>query len=376
VAIQVAFGLIVLFVGGLLVLSFARLSSVNPGFAASDVLLLSVEVVRKMDAPQQRFALLAILDRLRLVPGVQAVSSAEYNPVGRAWTHYVRVPGTEHETIEATMAPVTPDFFETMNIQLLAGHTFTRNDIDVGNSPGVVVNDAFAQRYFGSRQAAGRSIEGRFGPSDAGGVQQILGVVADTKYDLRKPAAPTIYIPLRTVGTIHVRVSGNPAALGSRLREEVRAANPAFRVTSVTSQSAVIDRTLLRERMLALLSGFFAAVGLVLAAIGFYGVLSYSVVHRTREIGIRVALGARHFGVVRTVLADAGSALVVGAVCGLAGGLYLSRFVQALLFEVQPLEFWSLALPVGTLLLAAVLAAVLPAWRATRVDPLIALRTE
>ncbi len=108
----------------------------------------------------------------------------------------------------------------------------------------------------------------------------------------------------------------------------------------------------MRERLLALLSGFFALVGLVLAAVGLYGVLSYSVVQRTREIGIRVALGARQLRVIRTVLADVGAATLVGIACGLAGALYLSRFVQALLFEVTPLDFWSLALPLGTLLAA------------------------
>jgi putative ABC transport system permease protein len=147
-------------------------------------------------------------------------------------------------------------------------------------------------------------------------------------------------------------------------------------VTSVRLQSADVYQTLLRERLLALLSGFFAVVGLVLAAVGLYGVLSYSVVQRTREIGIRVALGARQIGVVSTVLADAGGAVIVGAVCGLAAGLYLSRFVEALLFEVAPLDFWSLALPVGALLLAASLASALPAIRAARVDPVIALRYE
>jgi ABC-type antimicrobial peptide transport system permease subunit len=165
-------------------------------------------------------------------------------------------------------------------------------------------------------------------------------------------------------------------ALASRLRQEIRAANPLFRVTSVRPQSAAVDQTLLRERLLARLSGFFAIVGLMLAALGLYGVLSYSVVERTREIGIRVALGARQLRVVRTVLADAGGSALVGAGCGLAGGLYLSRYVEALLFEVTPLDFWSLALPVGTLLLAALLAAALPALRAARVDPVIALRHE
>jgi ABC-type antimicrobial peptide transport system permease subunit len=149
-----------------------------------------------------------------------------------------------------------------------------------------------------------------------------------------------------------------------------------FRVTSVRSQAEVLNQTLLRERLLARLSAFFAIIGLVLAAVGLYGVLSYDVVQRTREIGIRVALGARHLSVISTVMANAGVSVLVGAACGLTGALYLSRFVEALLFEVRPLEVWSLALPLGTLSLAALVAAILPARRATRVDPVIALRYE
>jgi putative ABC transport system permease protein len=378
VAIQVAFGLVVLFVGSLLVLSFARLSSVNPGFATSGVLLLSLDIVQKVDPAQQRTALLQVLERLRNVPAVQAVSSAEYNVLGRAWTYNVRVPGTQFETIETTMAPVTPGFFETMRIPVVAGRAFVSRDMTPGSPPAIVVNEAFAARY-GRDPAVGRSLEARFGmDDDTRGQYEVVGVVADTRYDLRRAAAPTIYILLRpgNNGTIHVRVTGDPVVLGARLREEVRAASPLFRVTTITPQSAIVDRTLLRERLLALLSGFFALVGLVLAAVGLYGVLSYAVVQRTREIGIRVALGARRFPIVRAVLADASGAAVVGAVCGLAGGLYLSRFVQALLFEVTPLDFWSLAMPLGLLMLTTGLAAVLPALRATRVDPVIALRYE
>ena len=150
--------------------------------------------------------------------------------------------------------------------------------------------------------------------------------MADTRHDLRKAPAPTIYIPLplRGTGTVHVRVAGDPAALAARLRDEIRAASPLFRVTTVTSQAAAVDQTLLRERLLALLSGFFAVIGLVLAAVGLYGVLSYSVVQRTREIGIRVALGARRLAWSATVVAEAGGARrSSGPAVGLAGGLYL-----------------------------------------------------
>jgi predicted permease len=378
VAVQVAFGLVVLFVGSLLVLSFVRVSRVNPGFATSNVIMVCLEAVPGVDANQKRTALLQILDRLRGIPDVQAASAADYNAVGRAWTYGARVPGTEHDTIEATMAPVTPGFFQTMNIPVIAGRAFVSRDMDP-HAQVMIVSDAFARRYFGRQPAVGRVFEGRFGMNDdTAGQYEVVGVVADTRYDLRKPAAPIIYIPLPlwASGTIYVRATGDPVALASRLREEVRAANPTLRVTSITTQSAVVERTLLRERMLAMLSGFFALVGLVLAAVGLYGVLSYSVVQRTREIGIRVALGARNLRVIRTVMAETGGAALAGAACGLAAALYLSRFVQALLFEVTPLDFWSLALPLGTLLLAALLAAALPALRAARVDPMIALRYE
>ena len=375
VAVQVAFGLVVLFVGGLLVLSFARLSNVNPGFASSDVLLLNLESTRRVDARQRRAALLDALERLRDVPGVQAASFAEFNALGRAWTHFVRLPRTEYQTIEATVQPVTRGYFETMRIPILMGRAFDKRDEAIEHPTAVVINEAFATEIFGREPAVGRTLDVRFAEVDK--AHEIVGVVANVRYDLRKPAAPTIYIPTeRSSGTIHVRVAGDPAALASRLRETVRAANPPFRVASITSQAAVVDQTLLRERLLATLSGFFALIGLVLAAVGLYGVLTYSVVQRTREIGIRVALGARQFGAIRTVLADVGSASLVGIIGGLTGGLYLSRFVRSLLFEVTPLDFWSLALPLGTLVLAGLLAALLPAFRVTRVDPVIALRYE
>ena len=373
---QVAFSIIVLFVGGLLVRSFVKLSSVNPGFEMSNVLLLSWEAVQRLEPYQQQAALLQVIDRLRDLPGVAAVSAAEFNVLGRPWRHQFPVPGTARETIEATMAPVTPGYFETMRIPILAGRAFVRRDLDTEAPTVVIVNESFAKRYFGGEPAVGRSFDARFGrharaergrrrrrgcslrPAQAAGADDVHPAPAERFPD---PARPRV----RRCGAVTARV-----------REEVHAATPLLRVTTVTSQDAMVDRTLVRERLLAVLSGFFALVGLVLTAVGLYGTLSYAVVLRTREIGIRVALGARAVGAVRSVLADTASTTVVGAACGLAGGLYASRFVESMLFEVATRDAWSLALPLATLLLAALAAAVVPAWRAARVDPVIALRNE
>jgi len=376
VVVQLAFGLVVLFVGSLLVLSFGRLAGVHPGFTASNVMLLDVEATQRVDPGREREALFGVIDRLRALPNAKAVSAAEFNALGRAWTVFVRIPGNPNDAFEATMSPVTDGYFDTMKIPVLSGRAFTRQDMDA-NSSAIIVNEAFARRYFGQEIAVGRTLEGRFnGNNDNSGQYNVVGIVADTRYDLRRSAAPILYAPLRTNGTIHVRVEGDPSGGTAQFRDAIRSADPLFRVTSVRSQSAVVDRTLIRERLLADLSGFFALVGLALVVVGFYGVLSYSVIHRTREIGIRVALGARPASVMRTVLMDFGRVVLFGAASGLAGGFYLSRFVETLLFEVRPQDFLSLALPLVTLLLAVSLAAILPAIRAARVDPVIALRSE
>jgi putative ABC transport system permease protein len=375
VVVQVAFSLIVLFVGGLLVRSFVKLSGVNPGFSASNVLLVSWEAVHQMERSQQRAALLQVLDRLRDVPGVGAVSAAEGNVLSR-FGYNVPVPGGASETIEANLARVTPGFFETMKIPLLAGRSFTFDDFDAERPTVVVVNESFAKRYFGGQPAVGRRLPIRWaGPPVP---HEVVGIAADTRYDLRKPPAPTIYVltPLRSFSTLQVRAAGDATMIATRIREEVRAVTPLLRVTSITSQAAMVNRMVVRERLLALLAGFFALVGLVLMAVGVYGTLSYAVVQRTREIGIRVALGAHAVSTVRLIVADTIATTLVGVAGGLAGGLYASRFVETMLFEVAPLEVSSLALPLGTLLLAALAAATVPAWRAARVDPVIALRNE
>ena len=175
---------------------------------------------------------------------------------------------------------------------------------------------------------------------------------------------------------MQIRSSVDLRTLANRARDELPRVHPSLRLTDVTQQSVLVGNTLLRERLLAVLSGFFAALGLVLAAVGLYGVLSYAVVRRTREIGIRLTLGAQPAAVLRAVVSRLALAVIAGIAAGLAGGLYFATFVRTLLFEVEPASPASLVLPVFCLLAVALAAAWFPARRATRVDPAEALRMD
>ncbi len=310
---------------------------------------LSVEPVRRVEPPLRREALVRVLDRLGTVPGVESAASADFNLIGRAWTHGFRIPNTEFDRVETTMAPVTSGFFDTMRIPLIAGRVFTDQETVVPTSAPVIVSESFAKRYFGDEPAVGRMVESNF---DDSGVErhEVVGVVADTRHSLRDTPAPTLYFPmwLRSNGTIHVRASGSPEAVTARLRDAVRDRRSA--VSCDRNDDAVgRDRPHAAPRASAgaACQDSSPRSGLVLAAVGLYGVLSYSVVQRTREIGVRVALGGSRLGVVRTVLTDIGVTTLVGAAVGLAGGLYLSRFVETLLFDVRPLDAWNLAVPAG-----------------------------
>ena len=175
---------------------------------------------------------------------------------------------------------------------------------------------------------------------------------------------------------MEVRTAGNPLAIAAALRQEIERVDASLRVTGMTLESTRIDETILQERMLALLGGFFALVAVVLAAVGLHGVLSYAVVRRTKEIGIRVALGAPVGNVIRTVAGDVAAAVAIGVAGGLAGGLALARPIESLLFEVKASDFGSVAWPLAILLLASAAAAIPPAMRAAKVDPMEALRYE
>jgi putative ABC transport system permease protein len=379
-ASQIGFSFVVLFLGGLLLISFQKLTSVDLGFSKDRVVLFEIRMKNPARNDKAYLGALQLLDSVRRIPTVQAAGMSLQGLIGGnyAWVMEpgIRFPGHQMESVKPRYFQVSTGFLETMQMHLMDGRDLASGDMAPG-STAVVVNQAFVRQYLQGENPLGARFE-RFGEDPRPAPQEIVGVVQDAKYNnLREANSPTVYEPWgQPDGVMEVRTAGNPLAVAPAIRQAINHSAAGLHVNSVTLQSERINNTLLRERLLALLAGFFAIVALVLAAIGLYGVLSYSVVRRTKEIGIRVALGARQVGVVRLVVSDVVLVIAIGLGIGIAGGFALGRFVAALLFEVKPSDFWSLALPLACFLAASALAALPPAFRAARVDPIVALREE
>ena len=357
--------------------SFHRLTRLDPGFVATGVTLVALDAKSLEQSGQEPAVASLALQRVRAMPGVTHASLSAW-PLfaGGGWTMHVRVPGKPADNVEIYFLEISPDFIATMGIPLVDGRDFDQRDLGDEKSTSVLVNRAFARRYFENERAAGREFSVPTGGQQLS-TKHIVGVVGDAKYDDLKTVPPSVYVPMRGLnGTMQIRSALEPGALVGALREELRRVHPALKIGGITQQSRLVDNTLLKERLLALLSGFFALVSLALAAIGLYGVLSYSVVQRTREIGIRLALGARQRTVVSQILREAAIYGAIGVAGGVAGGLYAARFLKTLLYEVEALDPVSLLVPVAGLLAVSALAAIVPARRAASVDPMVALRDE
>lgn len=321
-------------------------------------------------------------DRLRSIPDVQSVALAGWPLLSRnRWTTDVRVPGRHMEAHSAYVLDVSPGFFATMHIGLIGGRDFRLGDhyshkakplLRVG-----IVNEAFARAYLNGRNPVGRSVD--IPTKDLSSPVEIIGYVHDAVYyDVRETIHPTIYVPMeeRDFNTFVIRTVGDPLVLASTLRRIVPKVRSDFKVHTIQSQSAFVRWQMLRERLLAALSVFFAAIALALAAIGLFGVLNYSVTRQRREIGICVALGARPSHVVRRVTTGLLSMVSLGLLVGLVIGIACGRVVQSLLFEVTATDPRAIVGPLTILLCVAVLASLPPAIRAVRVDPADTLRSE
>jgi predicted permease len=394
VAAQIAFSGIVLFLACLFLLSFQRLANVDPGLTAKNLLLFGVRVDLPNGAARPADLADQLREAVRAMPGVEGASLSAWNYFsGGGWTTRVRIAGRPVDRVEVVHLAVSPGFVDPMRIGLLSGRDFEPRDsapraavptpTPAASAPApappnaVIVSESFAQRYFPGENPIGRHY---MRPGNRVLVdQEIVGVMRNARYsNLREPPPPTVYVPMTNFsgGSLQVRTTLAPAEAIALVRQALARVHPSLRVTDVTRQTMLIDNTMIRERLLALLSGFFALVSLVLAGVGLYGVLSYAVVQRTREIGIRLVLGARRLRVVRVIVTEIALVALAGLAAGLGGGLLLARWVSTLLFEVRPTDVGSLLWPAVCLAVAALLAGLPPAWRATRVDPLIALRWE
>jgi ABC-type lipoprotein release transport system permease subunit len=296
---------------------------------------------------------------------------------GESWSGFISAHGAAPSAVPSYFLTVSPGWLPVMKIGLVDGRDFRANDTLPGTA---IVNQAFARQYFGSENPIAQSFE--WVTNDSKRVRyQIVGLVADTHYrDLREAMEPIAYFPFKanySRGTFMVRTaSANPLALSSVLRQEVPRARPGFRISPIRTQTALVEQHTVRERLLATLALFFAAVALLLAGIGLYGVLDYSVLQRRREIGIRVAIGAQAGDIARRVTAEVFGMVLAGAVAGLALGLVSVRYIATLLFQVKATGTMPLAAP-SLILLVATLAAAIPAViRAIRIDPVAMLRSE
>jgi predicted permease len=377
IAVQVAFCFLVIFVAGLFTATFERLSKRPTGFSSERVLLLET-VAQRTQAPVYWDQ---VAEDLRAIPGVEAVALAGWPLLGgNAWNGFVSVNGAPPGPVLAYFLNVSPGWLGAMKIALIEGRDFGASD----TSPGVaMVNETFAKQYFGGESPMGKLFakgESRY---------QVVGVVRDSPYrSMREPTLPVAYVPFHPVdaggamqpirqGTFVVRTSSaNPLALASTLRREVPRARSGFRVSNIRTQAELVRAQTIRERLLAMLALFFAAVALLLAGIGLYGVLDYSVVQRRREIGIRMAIGAQAGDIARRVTADVFRMVLTGALAGLVLGMASVRYIEALLFDVRAGELGMLAVPMVTILVAAMLAALPAVIHAVRIDPVSMLRVE
>lgn len=382
VVVQVALSLLLLISSGLFLRSLSNASSIDPGFEADNVLAMSMDLrLQGYDEAKGRAFSQAMLERVRVIPGVQSAGLAEYLPLGFGGSRrgmriegYTAQPG---ESTEIHSANVGPGYFETLRVKLAKGRTF--NEQDRVGSPGVVViNEAFARRYWPGQDAIGKRIQmgGNTAP-----YLEVIGIVEDGKYEtLGEEATPFVYLNLgqryEAAPTLVVRTKSNPLEYLAGIRNEIATLDKNLPLYDVKTMRQHLGIALLPARLAGSVLGVFGLVALVLAAAGIYGVMAYSVAQRTREIGVRRAIGAQNGDILRLVLTQGVILTLIGIGIGLVAAFALTRLLTSLLYGISPTDPLTFASIVILLLAIALLACVIPVWRATRVSPLVALRGE
>jgi putative ABC transport system permease protein len=383
---EVSLAIVLLTGAGLLINSLIRLLRVNPGFAPENALAVDVALSdnystreRKIDFYQRA------IERLRAIPGVESVGTINLLPFGEMLIRGDFLIEGQPESPErrAFKPTVSANYFEVMRIPILKGRGFTEHDTE--KAPGVVViSESGARRYFAGSDPIGRRISMN---SDSNGNPiwlEIVGMAGDVKQtELRDEAFPTIYTPFSQTrspfmlgGLFLLRSSAEPSSLIASVRDGIRAIDPELPIYKANTLDELISETTKGQRFSAFLLGVLAALAIGLSAVGLYGLMSYLVAQRTREIGIRIALGAQYTDILRWAVRQGMLPVVTGMVVGLSAGLALTRMMKSLLFEVSatdPITFVVCALLLTSV---ALLACWIPARRAAKVDPLVALKYE
>jgi predicted permease len=370
---QVALSMMVLIGAGLLVRTLEKLHAVDPGFDTRNVLLFSIHPGLAGYKSDGLFPIYAeVQRRISALPGVLGVTYSS-SPLlsGSLWTSSMHLEGLpDSATISTQMLGAGPAFFETMRIPVRLGRTLRPDDARSARHV-AVVNEAFVRRFLKSRYPLGVHLG-----SDTA---EIVGVVADAKYNsLRSDFAPTVYVPLTGNGTatFELRTASPMSSVIPALRHVISGIDDNIPVDNIGTQSEAADRRLFNERLVANLSSLFALVALALTCIGLYGLLSYEVSRRTREIGIRSALGAQQHHVLNMVVGQGLSLVLAGTVAGIGFAFVVTRYLQHLLFGVAPTDPVTFVTVSVILAAVALLACYIPARRATRVDPVVSLRFE
>jgi predicted permease len=377
VGIQAAFAFCLVVTGAAFLFSLRNLIAVDTGFDARGVTVLDIGAATEKQPEAERLSVMHdITSGIAAIPGIEKVSLATWPIfVGTGWSEQVIVPGKAPSDREEIFYPVSPGYFATLRTPLLGGRDFEPNETQSTQPVPAIVNLAFARKYFNSDAVVGREFQR---PTPKGPVRMsIVGLAANAHYgDLRHPAEPIVYVPVSGEAgfTAYVRSPLTAGPVVRAVEAQARAVGHGVRVREVTTLETLVGNTLLREKLLAGIGGVFALLGLVMAAIGMFGVLSYSVSRRTREIGIRTALGAQSREIAILVVRDLFPLLVGGVVVGIASSLASTRVLEALLFGVRPADPIVMGTACLVFLVAACLAGGLPARRAAAVDPTVALR--
>ncbi len=379
IALQVAFCFLVLFLSSLFVASFQRLQNRPLGFSTDRLLLLET-VAGKGQLP---VVWNQTAEALRAVPGVDSVAISGWPLLGRiAINSDISINGAPPSPTPALFLNVSPGWLSTMKIPLVSGRDFRPED----TSPGAaIVNETFVKTFFPGQDPIGRTFErGANQP-----LNKIVGVTPDVPYhDLREPNRAVFYVPFNEIDdksapkavdfatfVIHTDAQ-NPLALANSLRQLIAQRHNGLRVSNVTTQLDLVRDQTIRERLIAMLAAFFAAVALLLAGIGLYAVLNYSVLQRRREIGIRMAIGSTRAGIVRIVTLDVFLMIALGGCAGVALGFGAARYVESLFYQVKATDADMIALPACAILLTALVATLPAVLRALRTDPTEILRAE